>query len=94
MVGSIPGVDDKLATLVDLPGAEYLGEATSGQMWIMPRRLGPRAVRGCALTFYPALSLVAPRAFWYKAALFSRGPVLALFSAPGKTLEKRGAERQ
>ncbi len=40
-----------------------------------------------------ALVLVARQAFWYKAALFSRGPVLALSGVAGKTLEKRGAER-
>ena len=41
-----------------------------------------------------AFNLVALGAFWYKAALFCRGPVLALSGTAGKTLEIRGAERQ
>ncbi|PKM32610.1 MAG: hypothetical protein CVV08_11350 [Gammaproteobacteria bacterium HGW-Gammaproteobacteria-12] len=77
-----------------MPGAEYPIEATSGQILIRPQGPGSPQVCLLGLEFYPAFFLVALRAFWYKAALFSRGPVLALSSAPGKTLEKRGAERQ
>src|SRR5690606_12658552 len=81
-------------TLDDLPGAEYLGQAPSGR-----RRERPRACRAArsgwlAKWLSPAVLLVALLGFWYKAALFCRGLVLVLCSAPGKTLEKRGAERQ
>ncbi|VXB11655.1 hypothetical protein PSEUDO8AS_10522 [Pseudomonas sp. 8AS] len=40
------------------------------------------------------LNLASARVFWYKAALFSRGPPPAQADKRGKTPEKRGAERQ
>jgi hypothetical protein len=41
-----------------------------------------------------ASGVVAPQAFWYKAALFSRALFLCLHGEAGKTLKKRGAVRQ
>src|SRR5690606_30510246 len=81
-------------TLDDLPGAEYLGQATSGRRRERPRACSAGRSGWLAKWFSPAVFLVALLGFWYKAALFSRGPVLVLCSTPGKTLEKRGAERQ